>query len=146
MVFLVIDFLQKMNKWIWLYYYDTPTCFCSFFGGNQRPQKTILKLTDLYQSLAKCHLPYLLISLLGLDALCNKKIMKGRTRRFWLLLSEADFEYDTSLGDISAPKVVLLQCSVSTIFAMRSWRFWAQELENVWLFRHCKKSQTLHTS
>ena len=23
-------------------------CFCSFFGGNRRPQKTISKLTDLY--------------------------------------------------------------------------------------------------
>ena len=39
-------FLQKTNKWIQFYYYET--CFCSFFGGNWRHQKDISKLTDLY--------------------------------------------------------------------------------------------------
>ena len=33
-----------------------------------------------------------------------------------------------------------------SIFAKRSWLFWAQELENVWLFRHCTKSQTFSNS
>ena len=32
------------------------------------------------------------------------------------------------------------------IFAKRSWRFWAQELENVWLFVQCLKSQTFSNS
>ena len=35
----------------------------------------------------------------------------------------------------------LVPSTSSTIFAERSWRFWSQELENVWLFRHCTKSQ-----
>ena len=41
--FRVIDFLQKTNEQIRLYYYDTSG---SFFGGNRQPKKTILKLTD----------------------------------------------------------------------------------------------------
>ena len=31
-------------------------------------------------------------------------------------------------------------------FGERSWRFWAQELENVWLFGNCTKSQTFSNS
>ena len=38
-------FLQKTNKWIQFYYYET--CFRSFFGGNWRHQNDISKLTDL---------------------------------------------------------------------------------------------------
>ena len=43
----------------------------------------------------------------------------------------------------SAP---LVPSICSTIFAKRSWRFWAQESEKVWLFRHCTKSQTFSNS
>jgi hypothetical protein len=41
MFFWVIDFLQKTNKQIQLYYYDTSgqLVFVCFFGGNRRPQK-----------------------------------------------------------------------------------------------------------
>ena len=42
----VIDFLQKTNEQIRLYYCEN--CFRSFFGGNLRPQKTISKLTDYF--------------------------------------------------------------------------------------------------
>ena len=41
----VINFLQKTNELIQLYYNET--CFSSFFGGNRRPLKNISKLTDL---------------------------------------------------------------------------------------------------
>ena len=49
----VINFLQKTNEWIQLYYYDTlgRLVFVRFFGRNQRHQKNISKLNDLYQSI-----------------------------------------------------------------------------------------------
>ena len=42
----VIDFLQKMNEQIQLYYYDTSgwLVFVRFLEENRRPQKTIIEI------------------------------------------------------------------------------------------------------
>ena len=41
---------EQMNSTLLLWYLRS-TCFCSFFGRNQRHQKNISKLNDLYQSI-----------------------------------------------------------------------------------------------
>ena len=46
MIFSNWRFLQKTNKQIKFYYYET--CFSLFFGGNWRHQKDISKLSGLY--------------------------------------------------------------------------------------------------
>ena len=51
------------------------------------------------------------------------------------------------VGSAEEPRSEPLVPSICwTIFAKRSWRFWAQKLENVWLFVQCLKSQTFSDS
>ena len=51
------------------------------------------------------------------------------------------------VGSAEEPRSAALVPSICwTIFAKRLWRFWAQELENVWLFVQCLKCQTFSDS
>ena len=53
----------------------------------------------------------------------------------------------TKVGSAEEPRSAPLVPSICwTIFAKRLWQFWAQESENVWLFRHCTKSLVLKTA
>ena len=53
----------------------------------------------------------------------------------------------SKVGSAEEPRSARLVPSMCwTIFAKRLWRFWAQELENVWLFVQCLKSQTFSDS
>ena len=53
----------------------------------------------------------------------------------------------TKVQSLLQPRLAPLVPSIcSPIFAKRSWRFWTQELENVYLFVQCLKSQTFSDS